>query len=436
MAAQNSRREGTKLNLSTEWMELESDPGLFTLLLEDIGVKGVKVEEVYDVTQTFEEPVYGYVFLFQWVEERRVRKKAAMNDECFITDASVLRRMFFAHQIVANSCATHALLSIMLNCEEKGELSLGHTLRQLKQDCMYLDPESRGYAIGNTPQLAIAHNQHAKPSIDIPTVPASKRGSYVATLPSGLVPDTYHFVSYVPIGDRLFELDGLKQWPIDHGPWAETEDWTGLFKRIISKRLADGDGIQFNLMALIPDPLIRISQQLQTLQTKQKALLDHIFKLAEQKLSTIRSASENGDHRLTPVEHRSRITDLVKHIAESLSTKTIALDEEEPESIMKHSKDIDTLLSEYISQAKILNDKLELCKKQHQDEMDIRKRYKVDAQRRTYDYDPFFEEYFKALAVHKLLPPRMMEIKKPVGRRGKKVGGFKNKRGGRGKASA
>ena len=29
--------------------------------------------------------------------------------------------------------------------------------------------------------------------------------------------DAFHFVSYVPIKGRLFELDGLKPYPIDHG---------------------------------------------------------------------------------------------------------------------------------------------------------------------------------------------------------------------------
>lgn len=29
--------------------------------------------------------------------------------------------------------------------------------------------------------------------------------------------ETFHFVSYVPIRGRLFELDGLKPHPIDHG---------------------------------------------------------------------------------------------------------------------------------------------------------------------------------------------------------------------------
>ena len=36
-------------NLADGWLELESDPGLFTLLLEDMGVEGTQVEEIYDL---------------------------------------------------------------------------------------------------------------------------------------------------------------------------------------------------------------------------------------------------------------------------------------------------------------------------------------------------------------------------------------------------
>ncbi len=418
MAAQNTRRETVKMNVCTEWMELESDPGLFTLLLEDMGVEGVKVEEVYDVTQTFEDPVYGYVFLFQWVEERRVRKKA-MNEECYITEPTILKKMFFAHQIVTNSCATHALLSIMLNCEESATMSLGTTLQQLKLLCKQLDPENRGYAIGNTPELAIAHNQHAKPCLSLPIQPSKRgAGSYV-TSASGLVPETFHFVSYVPIGERLFELDGLKQWPIDHGPWGETENWTDLFKRVISKRLTEGDGIQFNLMALLPDPLPRISLKLDALQTMQKSQLDHIFQLAEMKLSEqCNHVVENGNCTET---NREQITKLITSVSQSLS---------QIESNGQSSA-LDDSLKTAITQATLTNKELELCQRQCQDELETRRRYKFDAQRRTHDYDEFFIEYFKALAIHKLLPPRMLEVKKTATNRrgaGRKRGGFRNKR--------
>jgi hypothetical protein len=37
------------------WLELESDPGLFTLLVDDYGVQGVQVEEIYDLTKPIEK---------------------------------------------------------------------------------------------------------------------------------------------------------------------------------------------------------------------------------------------------------------------------------------------------------------------------------------------------------------------------------------------
>lgn len=50
----------TDINRLTDgWLELESDPGLFNLLLEDFGVKSVQVEEIYDLQKPIEGPVYG-----------------------------------------------------------------------------------------------------------------------------------------------------------------------------------------------------------------------------------------------------------------------------------------------------------------------------------------------------------------------------------------
>lgn len=75
------------INTLTEgWLELESDPGLFTLLLEDFGVKGVQVEEIYELQRSIEGPVFGFIFLFRWSEERRARRKIVETTETFVKD--------------------------------------------------------------------------------------------------------------------------------------------------------------------------------------------------------------------------------------------------------------------------------------------------------------------------------------------------------------
>lgn len=65
--------------------------------------------------------------------------------------------------------------------------------------------------------------------------------------------EAFHFVSFVPIGGRLFELDGLKPYPIDHGPCSEVE-WTDKFRSVIADRLGitadEYNEIRFNLMAV------------------------------------------------------------------------------------------------------------------------------------------------------------------------------------------
>ncbi len=54
--------------------------------------------------------------------------------------------------MVPNSCATHALVSILLNIPRD---NLGHTLSKLKAHVEGIeDSETKGWAIGNCPELA------------------------------------------------------------------------------------------------------------------------------------------------------------------------------------------------------------------------------------------------------------------------------------------
>ncbi|KAL5013369.1 hypothetical protein ScPMuIL_007639 [Solemya velum] len=259
------------------WLELESDPGLFTLLLEDFGVKGVQVEEIYDLQKIIDGPVYGFIFLFRWIEERRSRRKTITEEESFVQDENIVNGLFFAQQEIPNSCATHALLSVLLNCEK---VSLGETLTKLKKFSKHMNPQNKGFAIGNMPELARAHNSHAR--FEPQHLPEKQQGiSTTRTM------EAFHFVSYVPVNGHLFELDGLKPFPIDHGPWDKGEDWTEKFRRVISDRLGMGTGgspyhdVRFNLMAVVPDKRQLYEHKLMTLKTNRQIVLEALQQMVK-----------------------------------------------------------------------------------------------------------------------------------------------------------
>lgn len=254
--------------LSEGWLELESDPGLFSSLISDFGCRGVQVEEIYDLEKPFTEQlpgVYGFIFLFNVIEERRNRIRgsasAFKNDSPssllsgdYIVDEEFLNEMFFAYQKVPNSCATHAILSVLMNCNQ---ISLGPMLSRLKEYTRDMNPENKGYAISNMAELARAHNNHAAPTS------TSQRDQLKQTSNAIRVSqrhtsscEAFHFVSFVPINGRLIELDGLKELPIDHGLIEASESWTEKFRKLMRLRIETQNNVEhdirYNLMAVIP----------------------------------------------------------------------------------------------------------------------------------------------------------------------------------------
>ena len=63
----------------------------------------------------------------------------------------------------------------------------------------------------------------------------------------------FHFITYVPFGGRVYELDGLRPGPCDLGE--SGSDWLGVARSAIQARIEKDSAseIKFNLMAIIRD---------------------------------------------------------------------------------------------------------------------------------------------------------------------------------------
>lgn len=210
------------------------------------------MEEIWSLdAETFKklEPIHGLIFLFKWVQDDEPTGSVVKDNR--------LEKIFFAKQVINNACATQAILSILLNCKHK-DIKLGETLTNFKEFCQCFDPYNKGLTLSNASQIRTVHNSFARQTLfELDSKNQNKDE------------DVYHFIGYVPIDGRLYELDGLKEGPIDLGAIVSGQNWIDIVRPIIEKRMnkySEGE-IHFNLMAIVSDRQKIYQQQIDKLLT-------------------------------------------------------------------------------------------------------------------------------------------------------------------------
>lgn len=184
------------------------EQGVFTYLIEKLGVKDVQFSEL--ITLEPEElrqlgDIYGVIFLFKYPtgETRSDTPKDGTYDH------EAVNNMFFANQTIQNACGTQALLSVLLNKDKEsgGEVDIGGTLREFKGFTEGFPPDVRadfvwgeyqwgmkltarqlrGETLSNSDIIRDVHNSFARSS---PFIDETQR---TATEDD----DVYHFIAYV-----------------------------------------------------------------------------------------------------------------------------------------------------------------------------------------------------------------------------------------------
>ena len=222
----------------SEWCTIESDPGVFTELIKNIGVKGVQVEEILDLDtlEVGNEQVFGLIFLFKYIPNSGYTPNILSHwDE----------DLYFAKQVIVNACATQAILAILMNNADK--ISLGETLSDLKAFSLQMDPYMKGLAISNCEKIKEEHNKFSRPE---PFV-------FTKTSEGTEKNDVFHFVGYIHFKNSIYEIDGLKEGPILIEENVKYEEWISKVKPAIMSRISlyANNEIKFNLLAVIPDKL-------------------------------------------------------------------------------------------------------------------------------------------------------------------------------------
>ena len=234
---------------SSGWCTIESDPGVFTELVEELGVEDVEFQEVFsldDASMAQLGRVHGLIFLFKYRDGLQPRNILPVIPE----------GLFYAKQVINNACATQAILSILLNLDA---VKLGDTLSNFKQFTDGLDEESRGYAIGSSEKIRTTHNSfRPNVSLEISQDEDKKKG------------DAFHFVSYVWHKGTVYELDGLERGPVVVGACDTPDSWISVAAPYIQSRIAEytasgDDEIRFNLMAVVDDQRADLRRQIEQL---------------------------------------------------------------------------------------------------------------------------------------------------------------------------
>eukprot|EP00924_Labyrinthula_sp_SR-Ha-C_P016098 maker-scaffold_4-snap-gene-19.2-mRNA-1 protein AED:0.14 eAED:0.14 QI:133/1/1/1/1/1/2/207/288 len=230
----------------TGWSTIESDPGVFTELIQRFGAEGLAVSEVYSLDpKEFENTsIHGFIFLFKFTSNEK-------HPDDYI-DEDVDESLFYMKQVINNACATNAVLSILFNLSQT-QVKFSDQLLDFKNMVTSFPPDIAGEAISNSEPIRSAHNSFAKPAqllIDPTTAQPSSSE------------DVYHFISFIPFNGKVYELDGL-----DKGPRvlkSETnESWIKTVFRTLSQRTERQTGISFNLLAVRKDPLKELEENIE-----------------------------------------------------------------------------------------------------------------------------------------------------------------------------
>ncbi|KAF9580995.1 Ubiquitin carboxyl-terminal hydrolase isozyme L3 [Lunasporangiospora selenospora] len=210
------------------WIPLESNPDVTTALHPRLD------EELLSFVP---QPVHAIILLFPFTEkyEEYIKEEAAKIDK---EGQFVSPNVVFYPQTIHNACGTMGVLhSIANNWAHGGHLKLdeGGVIKNFLDKTVNLKPDERARALEEDTEMARVHKIHA---------------STGQTATPDLADEVdLHFVCLIERDGHLYELDGVKPYPINHGVTTQDnflKDAINVAKQFVAR---DPDNLNFSVIA-------------------------------------------------------------------------------------------------------------------------------------------------------------------------------------------
>jgi ubiquitin carboxyl-terminal hydrolase L3 len=223
------------------WLPLEANPDVLNRFLRQMGVANEQHSfvDVYgldpDLLSMVPKPVLAVLLLFpisSASEEARIAQDAGFQAQSVPSD------LYFLKQTVSNACGTIALMHAVGNNRNTLNLEQGSFFANFFAGAETEDAEQRAKKLEASDELERVHMESAQ--------------SGQSEVPSLETPVDLHFIAFVQKDGTMWELDGRKAGPVNHGhssPETVLEDAAAVIQREFVAR--DPDSVQFTMVALV-----------------------------------------------------------------------------------------------------------------------------------------------------------------------------------------
>lgn len=213
---------------------MESNPEVMNSFLRRVGVKPtVNVVDILgfddELLQMVEGKVEGVLLCYP------------MQGQTDSTvDEEAKKRLYFMRQTIRNACATMALIHLLANQCNDNDFEPDSSIKEFIRESKQMEPEVKANKFETCDVIASAHER------------ASTQGQTEAPAASESV--EYHFISIIHSNNTIYEMDGRKHGPINHGPTTlETflKDAIQVVKKFVDINPANPN---FSMQAVTRDP--------------------------------------------------------------------------------------------------------------------------------------------------------------------------------------